>query len=110
MRPQPAATMWAVLPTAAKISASTRKQPWTRGQSLCHEIQDTVRAAVEEARFSQVVGKMREAKAAQMDTHDVPAVVKLASKEFHITDSESTGVLQRLIESNDLTLYGLSTP
>lgn len=43
-----------------------------------------------------------------MDTHDVPAVVKLASKEFHITDSESTGVLQRLIESNDLTLYGLS--
>lgn len=40
-----------------------------------------------------------------MDTHDVPAVVKLASKEFHITDSESTGVLQRLIESNDLTLY-----
>lgn len=72
------------------------------------KIQDTVRAAVEEARFSQVVGKMREAKAAQMDTHDVPAVVKLASKEFHITDRESTGVLQRLIESNDLTLYGLS--
>ena len=51
---------------------------------------------------------MQEAKAAQMDTHDVPAIVKLASKEFHITDSESTGVLQRLIESNDLTLYGLS--
>jgi hypothetical protein len=68
------------------------------------KIQDTVRAAVEEARFSQIVGKMQEAKAAQMDTHDVPAVVKLASKEFHITD----GVLQRLIESNDLTLYGLS--
>lgn len=72
------------------------------------KIQDTVRAAVEEARFAQVVGKMQEAKAAQMDTHDVPAVVKLASKEFHITDSESTGVLQRLIGSNDLTLYGLS--
>ena len=72
------------------------------------KIQDTVRAAVEEAQFAQVVGKMQEAKTAQMDTHDVPAVVKLASKEFHITDSESTGVLQRLIESNDLTLYGLS--
>ena len=72
------------------------------------KIQDTVRAAVEEARFAQVVGKMQETKAAQMDTRDVPAVVKLSSKEFHITDSESTGVLQRLIESNDLTLYGLS--
>ena len=72
------------------------------------KIQDTVRAAVEEARFSQVVSKMQEAKTAQMNTHDIPAVVKLASKEFHITDNESTGVLQRLIESNDLTLYGLS--
>ena len=50
------------------------------------KIQDTVRAAVEEARFAQVVGKMQEAKAAQMDTHDVPAVVKLASKEFHINN------------------------
>jgi len=39
-----------------------------------------VRAAVEEARFAQVVGKMQEAKAAQMDTHDVPAVVKLPAK------------------------------
>ena len=37
------------------------------------KIQDTVRAAVEEARFAQVVGKMQEAKAAQMDTRDVPA-------------------------------------
>lgn len=72
------------------------------------KIQDTVRAAVEEARFSQVVSKMQEAKTAQTNTHDIPAVVKLASKEFHITDNESTGVLQRLIESNDLTLYGLS--
>lgn len=41
------------------------------------KIQDAVRAAVEEARFAQVVGKMQEAKAAQMDTHDVPTIVKL---------------------------------
>ena len=43
-----------------------------------------------------------------MNTHDVPGIVRLASKEFHITEDESTGVLQHLIEGNDLSLYGLS--
>ena len=72
------------------------------------KIQDTVKAAVEEARFSQVVGMMKTAKQAAMDTHDVPGIVRLASKEFHITEDESTGVLQHLIEGKDLSLYGLS--
>lgn len=72
------------------------------------KIQDTVKAAVEEARFSQVVGLMKQAKNTPMNTHDVPGIVRLASKEFHITEDESTGVLQHLIEGNDLSLYGLS--
>lgn len=72
------------------------------------KIQDTVRAAVDEARFSQVIGMMKTAKQAAMNTQDVPGIVRLASREFHITDDESTGVLQHLIEGNDLTLYGLS--
>ena len=72
------------------------------------KLQDTVRAAVDEARFSQVVGLMQSAKEAVMDSKDIPGVVRLASREFHITDDESTGVLQHLIEGKDLTLYGLS--
>ena len=72
------------------------------------KIQDTVRAAVDEARFSQVIGMMKTAKQVAMNTQDVPGIVRLASREFHITDDESTGVLQHLIEGNDLTLYGLS--
>ena len=51
---------------------------------------------------------MREAKDARMNTANVPAIVQLASKDFGITESEQTGVLQHLIEGNDLTLYGLS--
>ena len=43
-----------------------------------------------------------------MNTADVPGVVKLVSRDFHITEEESSGVLQRLIEGNDLTLYDLS--
>ena len=72
------------------------------------KIQDTVKAAVDEARFSQVIGMMKTAKQATMNTQDVPGIVRLASREFHITDAESTGVLQHLIEGKDLSLYGLS--
>ena len=72
------------------------------------KIKDTVMAAVDETRFTRVVGMMREATTVQMNTTDIPSVVRLASKDFNITEEESTGVLQRLIEGKDLTLYGLS--
>ncbi|MBQ7922475.1 MAG: DUF932 domain-containing protein [Clostridia bacterium] len=72
------------------------------------KIQDTVRAAVDEAQFARVVGMMQEASTAQMNTADVPGLVKLASREFGITESEEPGVLQHLIEDGNLTLYGLS--
>ena len=63
-------------------------------KAFAMKIQDTVRAVVD--------------KDAPMNTAAVPGIVKLVSKDFHITDDESSGVLQRLIEGNDLTLYGLS--
>ena len=77
-------------------------------KAFAMKIQDTVRAVVDEVRFTQVVNLMKDAKEARMNTTDVPGIVKLVSKDFHITDEESAGVLQRLIEDNDLTLYGLS--
>ena len=43
-----------------------------------------------------------------METKDIPGVVRLASREFHMTEDESNGVLQHLIEGKDLSLYGLS--
>ncbi|MCI9671390.1 MAG: DUF945 domain-containing protein [Lawsonibacter sp.] len=72
------------------------------------KIQDTVRAAVDEARFAQVLDKMRESKQAKLNTADIPSVVKLASSSFGITETEGQGVLQRLIEDADYTLYGLA--
>ena len=77
-------------------------------KAFAMKIQDTVRAVVDEVRFTQVVNLMKDAKDARMNTADVPGVVKLVSRDFHITEEESSGVLQRLIEGNDLTLYGLS--
>ncbi len=76
--------------------------------TFLRKIQDTVRAAVDEAKFHQVVGMMQNATQARINTRDIPAVVKLASKEFKLYDNEIDGVLNHLIEGRDLTLYGLA--
>jgi len=72
------------------------------------KIQDTVRAAVDAAKFRQVIDIMRGAAEARMTTNDIPAVVKLASKDFKLTESEGDGVLNHFIEGRDLSLYGLA--
>ena len=72
------------------------------------KIQDTVRAAVDEAKFARVIDKMREGSEAQLNTAKIPDIVKMTGSNFGITELESEGVLQRLIESGDFTLYGLA--
>jgi hypothetical protein len=71
------------------------------------KVQDTVRAAADEARFSIVVDMMRNAAQARINTNDVPGVVRLAGKTYGLTDGEGEGVLNRLIEDHDYTQYGL---
>ena len=51
---------------------------------------------------------MRESKQAQLNTQDLPGLVKLASSSFGILEEEGKGVLQHLIEDGDFTLYGLA--
>lgn len=71
------------------------------------ELQETVRSAIDDDRFSQIVTLMQTARELAMNTADIPAVVHTASRDFGITDAEQTGVLRRLIESEDMSLYGL---
>ena len=77
-------------------------------RTLLLKIQDTVRAAVDEVKFGRVVDTLREAKGVRMNTADIPAVVKLATRQFNLLDAEGEGVLNRLIETSDYTLYGLA--
>jgi len=77
-------------------------------RTLLLKIQDTVRAAVDEVMFGKVIDTMREAKGVRMDPLDIPGVVKLASRQFNLLDAESEGVLNRLIEASDYTLFGLA--
>jgi hypothetical protein len=72
------------------------------------KIQDTVRAAVDEARFSVVLGKMKESKEAKLNVANIPSIVKLTSSNFGITEAESEGVFERLTQEQDYTLYGLA--
>lgn len=72
------------------------------------KIKDTVEAAVSETRFNQVVDLMREAAGAKITSKDIPAVVKLASKDFKLNENEENGVLNQFILDNNFTLYGLS--
>lgn len=72
------------------------------------KIRDTVRAAVDEARFGMVVDMMREAKGVKLDTPDIPKFVELTATEFGLTQTEGRGVLDHLIRDEDLSLYGLA--
>lgn len=72
------------------------------------KLQDTVRAAVDQAQFARVVDTMRSATQAKLNTADIPSVVKLASSSFGITEDESKGVFQHLIQDSDYTLFGLA--
>ena len=65
------------------------------------KIEDTVRAAVDEARFNALVQKLRDAKEAPILPAAAPKVVELAAKEFNIRQNESEGILGHLIAGGD---------
>lgn len=72
------------------------------------KLEDSVKAAVDQARFAAIVEKMREATEATMEAKVVPQVVELASKEYGMTEAEGKGILGHLIAGGDLSLYGLA--
>ncbi|MDY3690984.1 MAG: DUF932 domain-containing protein [Dysosmobacter sp.] len=72
------------------------------------KLQDTVRAVVDETRFSRVIDHMRQAKLTPLPTEDVPGVIKLTGSSFGIREAEQPGVMQHLIEGQDMSLYGLA--
>ena len=55
------------------------------------KLQDTVKAAVDEAQFAQVISKMQESKDAMLNTKDIPGVIEMVSSNFKLNDDESPG-------------------
>ena len=77
--------------------------------TFLERIRESVRDALDEELFEQTVTAMREASNAQLNETDSPYVVNVAANTFGITETEEAGVLQHLMDSNDMTRMGLAT-
>ena len=71
------------------------------------KLRDTTLAAIEEARFGQVVGRLQEATTAKI-TGRVQDVIELTGKAYDLNQPEQDSILNYLIQGGDLSLYGLS--
>lgn len=71
------------------------------------KLRDVTTAAIEEVRFAQVVGKLRQAVGVPI-TGKVTDVVQLTGKTFDLNQNEQDGILNYLISGGDLSQYGLS--
>ena len=71
------------------------------------KLRDTTLAAIEEARFAQIVGRLQESVQARI-TGRVQDVIELTGKAFDLNQIEQDSVLNYLISGGDLSLYGLS--
>ena len=71
------------------------------------KLRDTTLAALEEARFAQIVGRLQDTTNARI-TGRVQDVIELTGKAFDLSQNEQDDILNYLIQGGDLSLYGLS--
>lgn len=71
------------------------------------KLRDVTMAAIEEGRFAQVVGKLKESAGIPI-TGKVTEVVELTGKTYGFNIDEQDSILQYLIAGGDLSQYGLS--
>lgn len=71
------------------------------------KLRDTTMAAIEEARFAQIIGVLEQSHGAQI-TGRVQDVIELTGKAYDLNQPEQDSILNYLIQGGDLSLYGLS--
>ena len=71
------------------------------------KLRDTTLAAIEEARFTQIVGFLEQSHGAKI-TGRVQDVIELTGKAYDLNQPEQDSILGYLIQGGDLSLYGLS--
>ena len=71
------------------------------------KLRDTTLAAIEEARFAQIVGRLQDATHARI-TGRAQDVIELTGKAYDLNQPEQDSILNYLIQGGDLSLYGLS--
>ena len=76
--------------------------------ALLLKMRDTIKAALDEVHFTNLIENMRTATEAKITTQHIPEMVQLAAPEFGFTKKEGEGILNHLIRGGDMTLYGFS--
>lgn len=71
------------------------------------KLRDATLAAIEEARFAQIVGKLQKSTQAKI-TGRVQDVIELTGRAYDISQPEQDSILDYLIKGGDLSLYGLT--
>lgn len=71
------------------------------------KLRDTTMAAIEAARFAQIVGVLEQSHGAKI-TGRVQDVIELTGKAYDLNQPEQDSILNYLIKGGDLSLYGLS--
>lgn len=77
-------------------------------QALMLKIRDTIKAAMDEVHFTNLIDNMRAATEVKIETKHIPEMVEMAAPQFGFTKKEGEGILDHLIRGGDLTLYGFS--
>ena len=75
-------------------------------QAFMLKIRDTVRAAVDIAKFTTIVDRMKAATEQRIEGNPVKAV-EVTTKTFGLSQGEHSSVLTHLIQGGDLTAYGM---
>ena len=77
-------------------------------KALLLKIRDTIRAALDEVHFTNLIENMRAAAEVKIETTHIPEMVQLAASDFGYTKKESEGIINHLIRGGDLTMYGFA--
>jgi hypothetical protein len=76
--------------------------------ALMLKIRDTIKAVLDEVRFTTLIDQMKNASDVKITTAHIPEMVKLAAPQFGFTLKEGEGILDHLIRGGDLSMYGLA--
>lgn len=79
----------------------------TTDSAVWKQVRDLVKGAFNAEKFGQVCAKLAGAAKVRMESDDVVEVVERVGRHFSLHEGERKGVLARLIEGGDLSMYGL---
>jgi hypothetical protein len=88
----------------ALLSDDTRKATDT---AIWKQVADVVKGAFDAARFQANIQKLGQAAEIKIPAANVIEVVERVGRKFTLNEAIRKGVLERMIEGGDLTLYGL---